>query len=61
LINAVQEEQEMPRFTQIQAVAVRVAGTGGQPHDVLEIIALGDDGKVYRYALQTGGGWIELK
>jgi len=51
----------MPRFIQIQAVAVRVAGTGGQPYDVLEIIALSDDGKVYRYTLQTGGGWIELK
>ena len=51
----------MPRFIQIQAVAVRVAGTGGGPHDVLEIVALSDDGKVYRYALQTGGGWIELK
>jgi hypothetical protein len=34
----------MPRFIQIQAVAVRVAGTGGQPYDVLEIIALSDDG-----------------
>jgi hypothetical protein len=32
----------MPRFIQIQAVAVRVAGTGGQPYDVLEIIALSE-------------------
>ena len=52
----------MPKFIQIGAVPVRVTGgTHGREHDVLELFALGDDGKVYRYAFDTGGGWIEVK
>ena len=43
----------MPKFTQVQAITVRVKKPGGMTlveTEELELFALGDDGKVYRYS-----------
>ena len=42
----------MPKFIQIQPITVHVRRLGATPEETeeLELFALGDDGKVYRYS-----------
>ena len=50
----------MPKFTQFQAIGVRANdSTSGKQYDELELFALGDDGKVYRF-MWTASTWKEM-